>query len=223
MSPMPIEHYGVVKGHAIRRALDRGSFRPHYHLLVQAAGAFFHAAVNVRSALDRAELLCYVDDRFEHPHTELWQALSMGFTSLRQEPESGAIDFIRGHLVDRRDFRVAQRNRRGQGGLPDLLDVHTSRAISDPNVLTYAFGARWGPKPREIDRTFPDDPILPSDGVHNVHMNQGSQPEPEFRDGKHRDENGPWQDGALLFHDTGRNEWSAIFLAFQSQHWQTDE
>jgi len=220
---MPIEQYGVIKGHAIQRALDRGTFRPHYHLLVQAAGTFFHVAVNVRSAIDRAELLCDVDDRFEHPHTELWQALPKGFTPLPQEPESGAIDLIRGHLVDRRDFRVAQRTRRGQGGLPDLLDVHTSRAMTDPQVLTYAFGARWGPKPREVDRTFPDNPIQPSDGIHNVHMNQGSQPEPDFRDGKHRDENGPWQDGALLFHDTGRNEWAAIFLAFQSQHWQTDD
>ena len=38
----------------------------------------------------------------------------------------------------------------------------------------------------------------------------------------HRDD-GIWQDGGLLLHYPGTNQWVAIFLAFQSQGWHTDD
>jgi uncharacterized protein YukJ len=220
---MPVERYGVVIGRMRRRTLDRNADRPHYHLLLEAGDEFFHIAVNVRSAVDRAELLYLIDDRLEHPHAEIWKALRPGSTPLAPTPDSGAIDFIRGQIVDRRDFRIAHRARRGEGGLPDLLDLHVNRAMNAPDVLTYAFGARWGPKPGEIDRTFRDQPIEPSDGIHNVHMNQGSQEAHDPGDGRHADESGPWQDGALLIHDTRHDDWTGIFLAFQSQQWHSDD
>jgi hypothetical protein len=142
---------------------------------------------------------------------------------LIQNPHSGAIDFIRGQIVDRRRFRVASRSRRGEGGLPDLLDVYANRAINSPHVVVYAFGSRWGPKPPEIDRTFRGRPIQPSDGIHNVHMNQGNVNRPGHRDDRYFAESGPWQDGALLFHDTNIDEWVGVFLAFQSQQWHSDD
>ena len=36
-------------------------------------------------------------------------------------------------------------------------------------------------------------------------------------------DNGVWQDGALLLHFAARGQWVGIFLAFQSQAWQTDD
>jgi hypothetical protein len=47
-------------------------------------------------------------------------------------------------------------------------------------------------------------------------MNQGNSA--QFR----RDD-GVWQDGGLLIHFPGRSRWVAIFLAFQSQAWYTDD
>jgi uncharacterized protein YukJ len=220
---MPVENYGVVKGRLRRRTLDRNAYRPHYHVLIEAGDVLFHVAVNVRSAVDRAELLYLIDDRLEHPLAEIWEALPLVFTPLAPRPNSGAIDFIRGQLVDRRDFRIARRARRGEGGLPDLLDLHVNRAINATDALIYAFGARWGPKLGEIDRTFRGQPIEPSDGIHNVHMNQGSQEAHDPGNGRHADESGPWQDGALLFRDTKHDEWTGIFLAFQSQQWHSDD
>jgi Uncharacterized conserved protein (DUF2278) len=35
-------------------------------------------------------------------------------------------------------------------------------------------------------------------------------------------ENGSWQDGALLIYLSSTQQWTAIFLKFQSQSWQTD-
>jgi len=46
-------------------------------------------------------------------------------------------------------------------------------------------------------------------------MNQGSSR-------RHSSSNGPRQDGALLAHLEERNRWVAVFLAFQSQRWDTD-
>jgi hypothetical protein len=56
----------------------------------------------------------------------------------------------------------------------------------------------------------------PGNGVHDIHMNQGNNG-PFVRD------DGVWQDGALLFHFADPDQWAAIFLAFQSQAWHTDD
>jgi hypothetical protein len=47
-------------------------------------------------------------------------------------------------------------------------------------------------------------------------MNQGNS-------GRFVGDDGVWQDGALLFHFPDQNQWVAIFLAFQSQAWHTDD
>jgi hypothetical protein len=49
-----------------------------------------------------------------------------------------------------------------------------------------------------------------------MHMNQGN-------DAGHRGEDGVWQDGGLLMHFRSPSQWVAIFLAFQSQAWHTDD
>ena len=36
-------------------------------------------------------------------------------------------------------------------------------------------------------------------------------------------DDGVWQDGGLLFHFPDTNQWVAVFLAFQSQSWHTDD
>ena len=37
------------------------------------------------------------------------------------------------------------------------------------------------------------------------------------------EDDGVWQDGGVLLHFPGRAQWVAIFLAFQSQAWHTDD
>jgi hypothetical protein len=48
-------------------------------------------------------------------------------------------------------------------------------------------------------------------------MNQGNPKGKYFKD------NGTWQDGVLLFHYASRNRWAAVFTAFQSQAFHTDD
>jgi len=88
-----------------------------------------------------------------------------------------------------------------------------SRAAADPAARVYAFGQRWGPEAGNPDKIFG---FSPGNGVHDVHMNQGNT-------GHFRSDDGVWQDGGLLLHYPGQDQWVAIFLAFQSQAWHTDD
>jgi hypothetical protein len=53
-------------------------------------------------------------------------------------------------------------------------------------------------------------------GVHDIHMNQGNS-------GSFTKDDGVWQDGGLIFHFPKLSQWVAVFLAFQSQAWHTDD
>jgi hypothetical protein len=97
--------------------------------------------------------------------------------------------------------------------LADKLDHYIQRAIGDPGAGVYVFGERWGPEPSTRDKVFG---FLPGNGVHDVHMNQGNS-------GGFRKDDGVWQDGGLLIHLPAEQRWIAIFLAFQSQAWHTDD
>jgi hypothetical protein len=87
------------------------------------------------------------------------------------------------------------------------------RAEADPAARVYAFGQRWGPEAATRDKVFG---FLPGNGVHDIHMNQGNSQQ-------FRDDDGVWQDGGLLLHYPAQDQWVAIFLAFQSQAWHTDD
>lgn len=219
---MPISNYGVLKGRPVKRFVERHEQSPHFNLLIEADDVRFRAAVNIRSSIDRADLLTCVIDDFVHPITDRLEPLPLGFTPLPSLPNSGALDYVRGQLAQRGAFRVQPRTR-NQSGIADVMDLYISRAIADSTATVYAFGSRWGPKRRETDRTFRGLPIHPSDGVHDVHMNQGNVDRPGHRDDHYVRENGAWQDGALLIHFAEEERWVAVFLAFQSQSWQTDD
>jgi hypothetical protein len=79
--------------------------------------------------------------------------------------------------------------------------------------MIYAFGERWGPEPNARDKYFG---FKPGNGIHDIHMNQGSVEE-------FQKYNGVWQDGGMLIHLPSDDRWVAVFLAFQSQCWHTDD
>src|SRR6185503_559346 len=86
-----------------------------------------------------------------------------------------------------------------------------------------AFGERWGPEAQKKDKYFG---FLPGNGIHDIHMNQGNV-------GQFTSDDGVWQDGALMIHvpatlaadgsTLSPEQWVAVFLAFQSQAWHTDD
>ena len=213
---MPLRNYGVLACRAVERRREAAPDNtPHYQIhLTDNAGIHYRAAVNVKSQVRPSDLLFVADDNFRHPVTRQLPAAGSGWTLLPSRPGTASLDFIRGNLFPPESVRPLPPDLPGlDNDLADMLDHHVERAIADPTVDVYVFGERYGPEPNEPDKVFG---FLPGNGVHEVHMNQGST-------GQFRPTNGVWQDGGLLLHFPAESRWVAVFLAFQSQAWHTDE
>lgn len=210
---MPIAHYGVLKGRPISRRLATGS-SPHYQiLLVDDDGTHFRVAINARSQVAPSEVMFYVKPFFEHPVTAIVQLLASGFHPLASRPDAGALDLIRGNLLPPDRMTPLPLGAPGpDNDLNEKLDQVVQRAMADEDALVYAFGQRWGPE-EQADRYFG---FRPGNGIHDIHMNQGNVD-------RFKQDDGVWQDGGLLFEFPRQNQWTAIFLKFQSQAWHTDD
>lgn len=211
---MPVKNYGVLKGQVIGKDRENDPVSPHYQIHVQSDHVQFRIAVNVKSQLSPSELLFFVNDRFQHPLTTSLSDLPVGFTRLPSQPGGKAIDYIRGNLFNRLDMRLLPPNLPGPNNdLNDQIEHYVIRAMQESDARVYAFGARWGPEENVKDKVFR---FKPGNGIHDIHMNQGNT-------AKHAGDDGVWQDGALMFAFPSSDQWVAIFLAFQSQAWHTDD
>ena len=213
---MPLAGYGVLAGRALDTRREDGTDTPHYQLhLVDDGGEHWRIAVNVESQQAPSELLYLVVDDFRHPVTALLGATGSGWHEL-PPPGIGAanLDYIRSNLFDRAQMRLLPPALEGpDNDLADLLDHWCRRAVGDPAATVFAFGQRFGPEPGVVDKVFGFEP---ANGVHDIHMNQGST-------GRFRRDNGVRQDGALVLRFPADDRWVAIFLAFQSQAFHTDD
>jgi uncharacterized protein YukJ len=210
---MPLADYGVLTGQVLDRVSEGGSDSPHFQILVQGGDEQFRLAVNVLSQESPSELLFLADESFAHPIVESLPTLPDGFTPIVSQPGGIALDFIRGNLFDRTAMRPLPPNASGpDNDLAEKLDHYIGRAVADLQARIYAFGQRWGPE-TAADKVFG---FRPGNGVHDIHMNQGNS-------AAFRRDDGVWQDGGLLIHYPGADQWVAIFLAFQSQVWHTDD
>jgi uncharacterized protein YukJ len=210
---MPLKQYGVLKGRAIDAQREDGANTPHYQIHMVANDVHYRIAVNVQSQESPSELLFLVDDDFQHPITAELSNLPLDFTPLPRQPSSAALDFIRGNLFNRLDMHELPPSAPGpDNDLADRLEHYAQRAIGEADAFVYAFGERWGPE-QQSDKIFH---FNPGNGVHDIHMNQGNVKQ-FVRD------DGVWQDGGLILHFPTTQQWVAIFLAFQSQAWHTDD
>ena len=211
---MSLDRYGVLLGTVVGRKPEVGFDTPHYQIHVRASGVDYRVAVNVRSAQSPPDLLYLGVEDFAHPVITALNDLQDGFTEVPSAPGGAALDYIRGNLFDRTAMRPLPHDVPGpDNDLSERIDHFVGRAMNDPNARLYAFGQRWGPEQGQEDKVFGFDP---GNGIHDIHMNQGSS-------GRFARDNGVWQDGGLFLHYPTQNQWVAFFLAFQSQAWHTDD
>jgi uncharacterized protein YukJ len=210
---MPIKSYGVLRGQALAGKLaGKGGAKPHYQIHILADGTHHRIAVNVVSDQSPSELLFLLEPDFHHPELEKIRTAKEGFTAVASQPGGLALDFIRGSLFDPQAMKALPYNAPGpDNDLHEIFDLYVQRAI-DRKADVYAFGSKWGPEPGQPDDYFHFEP---GNGIHDIHLNQGSPP-------PHQGDNAIWQDGALFIHFPAEDKWLAFFLAFQSQFAQTD-
>jgi uncharacterized protein YukJ len=211
---MSLPRYGVLVGTVIGRKPETGTATPHYQIQVRADDIEYRVAVNVRSAQRPPDLLYLAVEDFAHPLLTALNDLADGFTAVPSAPGGVALDYIRGNLFDQTAVRPLPADLPGpDNDLSEKIDHFVGRAMNDPTARLYAFGQRWGPEAKTSDKIFG---FRPGNGIHDIHMNQGSS-------GRFAADNGVWQDGGLLLHYPAANQWVAFFLAFQSQAWHTDD
>jgi len=194
----------VLKGQPVTGELrSSGQNKPHYHIKLGVSGKTFDIAVNVQST-DGSKVLYHVEHDFHPPDPDSLIKLPDGFKLLTRRgeahPDPLAVDFIREGLVHEGQMHLLEIGiRASQNDLENEVDDLTNRIRSNPDAKLYAFGSQF-----------------PS-GIHDIHMNQG---DPR---GSFGDDNGIYQDGALFVNLPAQNRWLAVFIAFQTQSWHTDD
>ena len=217
---MPLAGYGVLKARPLKiRPFEpelNGNGKPEAHLqiLVEANSQKYRIAIDVYSQAEPPELRYAIFNNFQNPgFTGILLKLKQGIT-LKEEGLNPVLDYQRDHLFDFHDMKTAHVIGRGINELADYLDLYIEKAIGTKDAMIYAFGQTWGPEEKK-DQYFD---FTPGQGIHDIHMNQGNA-------GKWEKENGTGQDGGFFIHIPNEKEgrWIAVFLAFQSQSFYTDE
>jgi uncharacterized protein YukJ len=216
---MPLKNYGVLKGWITHRLRPKKN-GDHYQILVTDGAKTLHRiAVNVLSKVKPSELLYFSTETLPAAMRTKLKQLKPGFSAVPGKPGGLAIDFVRGGLVKKADMKIVPNIKPGPGNdLGDLIDDAVMKAVHEDKPMVYAFGEKWGPEPGKTDKYFDFEP---GNGIHDIHMNQGNV-------AQFKKDDGIWQDGALILHfpagsDGPKEKWIAIFLAFQSQSWETDD
>ena len=179
---------------------------PHYLIPVTASDQQFQVAVNIESDVGDSQVLYNIQTSFTPPNASLLTAFSPGITEITTQGDP-AIDYVRSRANGQPIVTLAQMqllplpSENGADNLNNAVIQLLNQATADPNGLLYAFGSQYS------DGT----------GIHDVHMNQGNPANSFGQD------NGIWQDGAILFYLPASSQWMAIFIAFQSESWNTDD
>jgi uncharacterized protein YukJ len=205
-------NYNVLTCRAIETQLGTAA-NPHYQVHVMTGDTHHRIAINVESQ-DGSEVLYYVDEDFKGEIINKLSSLPSGFTSIDPESHLG-LDYVRGNLFDHTKMVPLPVSAKGSDNdLNDKIDKYMRKAIDESDAIIYAFGDQWGPEETVPDKIFG---FSPGSGIHDIHMNQGNY------EAKFLDDNGSYHDGGLILHFPSENRWVAMFLAFQSQSFDTDE
>jgi uncharacterized protein YukJ len=222
---MPITNYSVLAGRPTAGKVVSGA-SAHYQITMQATGGPFTVAVNIQS-VDGSEVLYAIEEGFTPPDLAGLMALPMGMTKLQSAPGGLALDYVRSTVGDAPMITQAQMtllpqmSAKAKGGAEEQM-IQRARAkalenavvtllnmtIADKEGLIYAFGSAYADK-GEVD------------GIHDIHMNQGNPV--GGKNGGFSGDNGVWQDGALLISLPSQKTWTAVFIAFQTESWSTDD
>jgi uncharacterized protein YukJ len=203
---MPVYEYSVLVGDPQSGEVSGPKGKPpHYLISVQAGGTTYQVAVNIEST-DGSQVLYAIDQNFTPPDANALTSLGQGMHRLTMKGNS-ALDYVRSMVNGQRMVTQAEMQllplpgNDGSGDLQNAVVALLDQTIQDQDGVIYAFGSQY------TDGT----------GIHDIHMNQGNPA------GSFSQDNGVWQDGGILLQMPAANTWAAIFIAFQTESWTTDD
>jgi uncharacterized protein YukJ len=210
--------YGFVKckvsGSHMKPSFNKKTKETQYHLHAALQlgksrnSETWDSAINVGTD-DSDDLLRYkLAFDFHHSIVDTLSAADYGFTNLTDKLALPSLDFLRSDILAEtgpwRDSDVMD-------GSLNSAPVDKLKALLDKahslDLDVYIFGREYNT----------------NDGIHDVHMNQGSTG--SFINtgaGDRGDHNRTWEDGAV-FVDLGEGKWAAYFTAFTQQMVPTDQ
>ena len=196
---MPVPNYSLLKGDPQPGAVSGKN--PHFRIPVNTATGSYTIDVNVEST-DGSEVLYAVLQNTAPPTEDALLALPDGVNP----PTGIAIDYVRTQINGAPMIAKDAMTLLPIGGSSDLNDQIVSvvnQAIQDDNGLIYAFGSFYADSGGQ-------------QGIHDIHMNQGNS-------GSFEKDNGIDQDGALFVYLPATSTWISVFIAFQTESWNTDD
>lgn len=208
---MPISKYSVLVGDPQSGQVSGPQGKPpHYLISVNAGGQTYQVAVNIESD-DTSQVLYYINQSFTPPDTAALTALGQGMHPLTVHGNP-ALDYVRSRvpgpdgtpepMVTQAEMTLLPLpGNTSSGDLQNAVVALLNQTIQDQDGVLYAFGSQYS------DGT----------GIHDIHMNQGNPK------GSFSGDNGVWQDGGILLQMPASNTWAAIFIAFQTESWSTDD
>jgi uncharacterized protein YukJ len=211
--------YGVLRGQVdiFKREDDDDS--PHLQIKVlDGNGQAWRAAVNVLSGDHSLVVFHRADPLLNNLILDTLPQVAPGFTLLPPAARSAstALDFFRSPLFDlKKGIAIPQAGPGADDDLQDMLVTYLTLLREQQGEL-FIFGAKFpepgqAPNPRPIDREFHT-----SQGMHDIHMNQGN-PKP----GPFAKDNGVFHDGGMILKFPAR--YVGLFLRFQTQWLPTDD
>ncbi|QDS70906.1 hypothetical protein FKW77_006338 [Venturia effusa] len=198
-----VQNYGVWVAKPISftaETEEQDSKSPHIILkfknsLVQGFKREFTAAINVKSVGEESRLVYWlITENLPQDLISNLKQFDPGFHLLEQ---GVGLDYWRDPLPVLEEGMILDHDIDGPDN--DILDkvVPILEEAIKHQATVYIFGSQFPSR----------------DGIHDVHMNQGSLP---------RFDNGVGQDGAIFF-EFSDGHWAALYLAFASQKLGTDD
>ena len=196
---MGIPNYSVVKGDPAGPGQISGA-NPHYRFELRTGNGTAQVDVNVRST-DGSDVRYLIVENFTPPDAAGLDALPLGRTALAGTDSDLRLDYVLQRNADGTplvDPSKLQDLNLSDDRLRDAVADLLNQALADANGLIYAFGSYFADANTE--------------GIHNIHMNQGNPPGPFAKD------NDSWQDGAIFIELPGQAaRWTALFIAFKTE------
>jgi uncharacterized protein YukJ len=223
-----LREYGLLKGKVTGYSDNdarQDPYSPHVQIFVGCNGYKYKVQINVKSSRNIRingvkvpnELLYLADYNFNAEQITHLQSLKQGYYPIKRynsfvegnadfKPKEIAIDYIRSELFNPCDMKADKQNLSwSDKDLVDFLIKHI-KAARYKDATIYVYGEPF------------DNPL----GMHDVHMNQGSNSLVTGDKGNLlKGSDGVYQDGCILLQY--KSHWEAIFLAFRSQSWCTDD